>query len=128
MYCTYVLLVLEADPSSLYPCHGGVLPPLLTCDDSNLHAVQAGNLGVAMAGSLPSCLLLLHRELIESPVKLLTLAERRATGGVAQAPWTLPQGSVSRTEDCDQNWEMKTTRQMSTVYATARSQPCSWWM
>ena len=26
------------------------------CDDSNLHAVQAGNLGAAMAGSLPSCL------------------------------------------------------------------------
>ena len=28
----------------------------LACDDSNLHAVQAGNLGAAMAGSLPSCL------------------------------------------------------------------------
>ena len=26
------------------------------CDDSNLHAVQAGNLGAVMAGSLPSCL------------------------------------------------------------------------
>ena len=29
---------------------------LLACDDSNLHAVQAGNLGAVMAGSLPSCL------------------------------------------------------------------------
>ena len=26
------------------------------CEDSNLHTVQAGNLGAAMAGSLPSCL------------------------------------------------------------------------
>ena len=29
---------------------------ILACEDSNLHAVQAGNLGAAMAGSLPSCL------------------------------------------------------------------------
>ena len=28
----------------------------LACEDSNLHAVQAGNLEAAMAGSLPSCL------------------------------------------------------------------------
>ena len=31
-------------------------PILTACDDSDLHAVQAGNLGAAMAGSLPSCL------------------------------------------------------------------------
>ena len=31
-------------------------PEILACEDSNLHAVQAGNLGAAMAGSLPSCL------------------------------------------------------------------------
>ena len=48
---------------------------LQACDDSNLHVVQAGNLGVAMAGSLPSCLLSLHQELIESPVELLASAE-----------------------------------------------------
>ena len=29
---------------------------VMACEDSNLHAVQAGNLGAAMAGSLPSCL------------------------------------------------------------------------
>ena len=29
---------------------------MTACEDSNLHAVQAGNLGAVIAGSLPSCL------------------------------------------------------------------------
>ena len=60
------------------------------CNDSNLHVVQAGNLGAVDGGRLPRLLVVAAPRANRVTGRAAGVAERRATGGVAQAPWTPP--------------------------------------
>ena len=60
------------------------------CNDSNLHVVQAGNLGAVDGGRLPRLLVVAAPRANQVTGRAAGVAERRATGGVAQAPWTPP--------------------------------------
>ena len=60
------------------------------CNDSNLHVVQAGNLGAVDGGRLPRLLVVAALRANRVTSRAAGVAERRATGGVAQAPWTPP--------------------------------------
>ena len=60
------------------------------CNNSNLHVVQAGNLGAVDGGRLPRLLVVAAPRANRVTGRAAGVAERRATGGVAQAPWMPP--------------------------------------
>ena len=62
----------------------------MACNDSNLHVVQAGNLGAVDGGRPPRLLVVAAPRANRVTGRAAGVAERRATGGVAQAPWTPP--------------------------------------
>ena len=85
----------KATPSFLLESELFLLPLDLyfkfrACNDSNLHVVQAGNLGAVDGGRLPRLLVVAAPRANRVTGRAAGVAERRATGGVAQAPWTPP--------------------------------------
>ena len=60
------------------------------CDDSNLHVVQAENLGAVDGGRLPRLLVVAAPRANRVTGRAAGVAERWAIGGIAQAPWTPP--------------------------------------
>ena len=67
---------------------GHLLLDRLACNNSNLHVVQAGNLGAVDGGQLPRLLVVAAPRANQVTGQAAGVAERQATGGVAQAPWT----------------------------------------
>ena len=60
------------------------------CNNSNLHVVQAGNLGAVDGRRLPRLLVVAAPRANQVTGQAAGVAERQATGGVAQALWTPP--------------------------------------
>ena len=83
-------MTVETDQGLLDSAHMHQAWRAQACNDSNLHVVQAGNLGAVDGGRLPRLLVVAAPRANRVTGRAAGVAERRATGGVAQAPWTPP--------------------------------------